>query len=91
MRSEQPHIDQDLELKKFRDHWHSTTKNATQRNWPSVYRNWIRRAEPSPRNNPHPARSTGDQKIDAWQVLGARLLDGVNEDQTAVPPRKELR
>ena len=44
MRAEQPHIDQELELAKFRDHWRSTTRNAQKRDWNAAYRNWIRNA-----------------------------------------------
>jgi hypothetical protein len=44
MRAEQPHINQELELAKFRDHWHSTTRNAMKRDWNATYRNWIRNA-----------------------------------------------
>ena len=42
MRAEQTHIEQELELKRFRDHWHSTTRNAQKRDWNAAYRNWIR-------------------------------------------------
>jgi hypothetical protein len=51
MRDEQPHINQELELEKFRDHWRSTTRNAMKRDWTAAYRNWIRNAAKwAPRN-----------------------------------------
>jgi hypothetical protein len=44
MRAQLPHINQELELEKFRDHWRSTTRNAMKRDWTATYRNWIRNA-----------------------------------------------
>jgi hypothetical protein len=51
MLAELPHIDQDAELKAFRDHWRSTDKNPRKRDWNATYRNWIRNAAKyAPRN-----------------------------------------
>lgn len=52
MRDEQPHLDHELELKKFRDYWHSTTKDARKRDWNATWRAGSAAAEriPPPTN-----------------------------------------
>jgi hypothetical protein len=69
MRAELPHIDQDAELKAFRDHWHSTTKNPLKRNWTAAYRNWIRNAPKYARNGQPTRRSTSDALVAQTQAL----------------------
>jgi hypothetical protein len=59
MRADHPHIDLQAETAKFLDYWHAKTgRDATKRDWPATWRNWIRRtAEQQPRAptiNGHP-------------------------------------
>jgi hypothetical protein len=79
MRAEQPHINQEIELEKFRDHWRSTTRNAMKRDWTAAYRNWIRNAAKWALRNGTPARSTVDDKVDAY------LNFPINLDQKELP------
>lgn len=74
MRSEQPHVDQDMELRKFCDYWHSTTRNATKGDWTATYRNWIRRAGAGV-NGQRPAapRSTADERVRQTQALKGKF------------------
>jgi len=47
MRQECPAIDQDLELRKFRDHWSSLGgQRGCKLDWTATYRNWIRNSTP---------------------------------------------
>jgi hypothetical protein len=87
MRAEQPHIDQDTELKIFRDHWRSTDKNPKKRNWDATYRNWIRRAAQQQRpNNRRPTRSAIDDKVAGWQTIPVNLNS--EHDWAALTPKE---
>ena len=82
MRAEQPHINQDIELKSFRDHWRSTTKNATKRDWTAAYRNWIRNAAKwAPRNS-----TDGPTAYERKAARNFAVYQALADD----PPRKEL-
>lgn len=69
MRVEQPHIDQDLELRKFCDHWRSATRNAMKRDWTAAYRNWVRNAAKWTAPHINNGVSRGDAKIAGWQTI----------------------
>jgi hypothetical protein len=48
MRSECPHVDQQLELRKFHDHWGSLGgQRGAKLDWTMTYRNWIRNSTPA--------------------------------------------
>ncbi|ODR20791.1 hypothetical protein [Mycolicibacterium porcinum] len=74
MRDEQPHVDHELELKKFRDYWHALAgAKARKRDWSATYRNWIRReAErtPPPTTGRTNGQSRGDAKVQGWLDAG---------------------
>jgi hypothetical protein len=83
MRAEQPHINQELELEKFRDHWRSTTKNAMKRDWTAAYRNWIRNAAKwAPRNGTRDGPTAYERKTAHNYAVFQALADD--------PPIKEL-
>lgn len=45
MGTENPHVDLDRELAKFRDYWQAKAgKDATKTDWDATFRNWVRRA-----------------------------------------------
>jgi hypothetical protein len=74
MRAECPHVDQALELEKFRDYWCEKVKDATKLTWKGTYRNWIRRAASDYQRGGR-AVSTTDQRVAQAQALKARFRD----------------
>jgi hypothetical protein len=89
MRAEQPHINQELELEKFRDHWRSTTRNAMKRDWTAAYRNWIRNAAKwAPRNGTPPDGPTAYERKKARNYAVYQSL--ADDEPTPIPAIKEL-
>jgi hypothetical protein len=87
MRAEQPHIDQDTELNKFRDHWHSTTKNAMKRDWNAAYRNWIRNAAKWTPHNSSPDGMTAYERKTAHNYT---IFQALADDADTGPNHKEI-
>lgn len=77
MRSERPDIDLSSELLVFRDYWIAQPgQKGVKADWDATWRNWVRRARPSPRNGLRPIEggmSRADQKVQGWLDMGARL------------------
>lgn len=62
LREEFPHIDQQMECKKFVDHWLAESgSKASKLDWEATYRNWIRR---SAEYNPAPSKQSGSSPWD---------------------------
>ena len=84
MRAEQPHVDQDLELKRFQDHYRSTDKSAKKRDWSAAYRNWVRREAQWSRSShpPQDGMTAYERKTAHNQAVFQSLADN--------PPTPEL-
>ena len=67
MRNDHPHVNQTLELAKFRDYWTAQPgAKGRKLNWVGVYRNWIRREAEKHRPRRGNSLSTVDQKVNDW-------------------------
>lgn len=59
MAQERPDVDQWREFQIFRDYWNAQTgQRAVKADWTAVYRNWIRRANPTPGRGQRQATGT---------------------------------
>lgn len=70
-----PHVDGRAETARFVDYWRAKTgKDATKRDWPATWRNWMRTAEERAdrRTNGHQRRPTADDKIAQLQAMKVR-------------------
>lgn len=70
-----PHVDGRAETARFVDYWRAKTgKDATKRDWPATWRNWMRTAEErtATRRTTNGHRPTADDKIAAIQAMKHR-------------------
>lgn len=73
MRGECPGVDQELEQRKFVDHWISQPGAKGRKiNWDATYRNWIRRAASDYRKN---GRPTSDVSAEQIMEMGKILMN----------------